>query len=326
MRMIVIVGALLIAAGAALSGQDLLSAARDQYASAAYEDALSTLSRLDGEVAPDVARQADEYRAFCLYALGRTGEAESVAETLIRKEPLVKLEAADASPRLELMFSGVRKRLLPSLIRERYRVARAAVDQKSFSAAEPSLADARRMIAEAERLGVKDDGLADLSVLVDGFLQLIKSNADQRAASQQTPAAVVPNAPAAVPGRPAAPSPSSVRAEAPAPAAAGATKAAAVVPQVYSAVDEGITPPVVIEQKMPPMTAEMQRVAKTIKAKGMLDLVIDESGRVVDATVRQSMNSAIDALVVRAARNWKYQPAMKDGAPVRYSKTLLLVP
>jgi len=326
MRTIVIVGALLIAAGAALSGQDLLSAAKDQYASAAYEDALTTLSRLDGEVAPDVARQADEYRAFCLYALGRNREAESVAESLIRKGPLVRLEAADASPRLESMFSDVRKRLLPSLIRERYRVARAAVDQKSFSAAEPSLAEAHRMIAEAERLGVKDDGLADLSVLVDGFLQLIKSNADQRAASQQTPAAVVPNAPAAVPGRPAAPSPSSVRAEAPAPAAAGATKAAAVVPQVYSAVDEGITPPVVIEQKMPPMTAEMQRVAKTIKAKGMLDLVIDESGRVVDATVRQSMNSAIDALVVRAARNWKYQPAMKDGAPVRYSKTLLLVP
>ena len=326
MRTIVIVGALLIAAGAALTGQDLLSAAKDQYASAAYEDALSTLNRLDGSVAPDVARQADEYRAFCLYALGRTGEAESVAESLIRKEPLVRLEAADASPRLESMFSDVRKRLLPSLIRERYRVARAAVDQKSFSAAEPSLAEAHRMIAEAERLGVKDDGLADLSVLVDGFLQLIKYNADQRVASQQTPAAVVPNAPAAVPGRPAAPSPSSVRAEAPAPAAAGATKAAAVVPQVYSAVDEGITPPVVIEQKMPPMTAEMQRVAKTIKAKGMLDLVIDESGRVVDATVRQSMNSAIDALVVRAARNWKYQPAMKDGAPVRYSKTLLLVP
>jgi len=327
MRTIVIVGALLIAAGAALSGQDLLSAARDQYASAAYEDALSTLSRLDGEVAPDVARQADEYRAFCLYALGRTGEAESVAETLIRKEPLVKLEAADASPRLELMFSGVRKRLLPSLIRERYRVARAAVDQKSFSAAEPSLADARRMIAEAERLGVKDDGLADLSVLVDGFLQLIQSNADQRAAAQQAPAAVVPNAPTAVPGRPVAPSPSASRGEAPPAApAAGVAKAAAIVPQVYSVVDEGITPPVVIEQKMPPMSLEMQRIAKAVRARGMLDVVIDESGRVVDATVRQSMNSAIDTLIVRAARNWKYRPAMKDGEPVRYSKTLLLVP
>ena len=49
MRTIVIVGALLIAAGAAATrAQDLLSAAKDQYASAAYEDALSTLNRLDG--------------------------------------------------------------------------------------------------------------------------------------------------------------------------------------------------------------------------------------------------------------------------------------
>ncbi len=194
MRTIVIVGALLIAAGAALTGQDLLSAAKDQYASAAYEDALSTLNRLDGSVAPDVARQADEYRAFCLYALGRTGEAESVAESLIRKEPLVRLEAADASPRLESMFSDVRKRLLPSLIRDRYRVARAAVDQKSFAAAEPNLADARRMIAEAEKLGVKDEGLSDLSVLVDGFLQLIKSSADQKAEQPAVAAAAAPAA------------------------------------------------------------------------------------------------------------------------------------
>ena len=55
MRTIVIVGAVLIAAGAAPTGQDLLSAAKDQYASAAYEDALSTLNRLDGSVAPDAA-------------------------------------------------------------------------------------------------------------------------------------------------------------------------------------------------------------------------------------------------------------------------------
>ena len=34
----------------------------------------------DGVGAAGVARQTDEYRAFCLYALGRTREAESIAE------------------------------------------------------------------------------------------------------------------------------------------------------------------------------------------------------------------------------------------------------
>ena len=102
MKVIVIVGIMLVTAGGArLNAQDPLSAAKDLYASAAYEDALSTLSRLDGAVAPGVARQADEYRAFCLYALGRTREAESIAESIIRREPLARLDAADASPRLQ---------------------------------------------------------------------------------------------------------------------------------------------------------------------------------------------------------------------------------
>jgi len=316
MRTIVIVGALLIAAGAALTGQDLLSAAKDQYASAAYEDALSTLNRLDGSVAPDVARQADEYRAFCLYALGRTGEAESVAESLIRKEPLVRLEAADASPRLESMFSDVRKRLLPSLIRERYRVARAAVDQKSFAAAEPSLADARRMIAEAEKLGVKDEGLSDLSVLVDGFLQLIKSSADQKTEQLAVVAAAAPAAMAPAPMR----SPAAVSAR------ADASGAAAAIPRVYSADDEGVSPPVVLEQRMPPMSNEMQLITRAAKSRGMIDIVIDETGRVIDTSVRQSMNAAFDGMIVRESRKWKYRPAMVDGAPVRYVKTLILVP
>jgi len=317
MRTIVIVGALLIAAGAALTGQDLLSAAKDQYASAAYEDALSTLNRLDGSVAPDVARQADEYRAFCLYALGRTGEAESVAESLIRKEPLVRLEAADASPRLESMFSDVRKRLLPSLIRDRYRIARAAVDQKSFAAAEPNLADARRMIAEAEKLGVKDDGLSDLSVLVDGFLQLIKSSADQKKAEQPAVAAAA---------APAATAPAPMRSPAAVSARADASGAAAVIPRVYSAVDEGVSPPVVLEQKMPPMSNEMQLITRAAKSRGMIDIVIDETGRVIDTSVRQSMNAAFDGMIVRESRRWKYRPAMVNGAPVRYVKTLILVP
>jgi len=74
------------------------------------------------------------------------------------------------------------------------------------------------------------------------------------------------------------------------------------------------------------MTTEMQQVAKAMKTRGMMDIVIDESGRVVDATIRQSLNPTIDAMIIRSARTWKYRPASKDGTPVRYLKTLLLVP
>ena len=83
------------------------------------------------------------------------------------------------------MFSTVRKRLLPSLIRERFKTARTALEQKNLKEAEPQLAEAKLMIADAEKLAIKDEGLADFSVLVDGFLQLVRSTADQRQATAQ---------------------------------------------------------------------------------------------------------------------------------------------
>jgi hypothetical protein len=351
MRAILIIGVMLVAVEAGLAAQDPLGAAKDLYASAAYEDALSALSRIDsGSTAPDIARQVDQYRAFCLYALGRTPEAESVAESMIRKEPLARLDAADASPRLEMMFTDVRKRLLSSLIREQFRTARSALDRKSFSAAEPPLTAARLMIIEAEKLGVKDDGLGDLSLLVDGFLQLIRSASEQRTSPQ--PAVVAASVGAAVPAvdaapRPIAPAPAAAIAPAPAAtlaavsrpataspapasgapsASASPSRAAANSARIYSVEDEGVSPPVALDQRMPAMTTEMQVITKSLHTSGVIDVVIDETGRVVDATVRQSLNPSFDTLMVRTARRWKYRPAMKDGAAVPYVKTLMLVP
>jgi TonB family protein len=316
MKSMVMVAFVLVAGGAWLNAQDTLGTAKELYASAAYEDALSALGRIDGGAAPELARQIDEYRAFCLFALGRTREAESVAESVIRRKPLAGLDAADTSPRLERMFADVRKRLLPSLIRDQFRTARSELDRKSFATAEPPLTDARQLIAEAERLGVKDDGLNDLGVLVDGFLQLIRSIGEQRASQ---PDAVVASA---ATSRPAAPPRPAIQPSAPQAQVAPAAAAAAV----YTILDEGISPPVTIDQRVPGMPPEMKTIARSLKKTGVLDIVIDESGRVVDATMRQSLYSAFDALVIRSAGRWKYEPATKDGVPVRFTKTIVLVP
>jgi len=329
---LVVTAVVAIASAVLRSAQDPLSAAKDLYASAAYEDALSTLGRINADGAgPDVSRQVDEYRAFCLYALGRTHEAESVAETLIRRQPLARLDAADASPRLESMFSDVRRRLLPSLIRDQFRAARVAIDDKSYDAAEPRLTDARQLILDAQKLGVKDDGLADLSVLVDGFLGLIQSASEQRTAAASTAGAVVAGTAAAAPQRstqasPAAPS-RPVAAAAPPPASRPSAAArAADAGLTYTIDDDGVTPPLTIQQRIPPMPPQLQTIARAVHARGLLDVVIDETGRVADARIRQSLNAAFDAQVIRSARDWKYQPAVKDGAPVRFVKTILLVP
>ena len=68
--------------------QDALNAARDLYASAAYEDALAVLNRMPEATTrtPDEARTLSQYRAFCLLALGRTAEAERAIETMITRD------------------------------------------------------------------------------------------------------------------------------------------------------------------------------------------------------------------------------------------------
>jgi hypothetical protein len=303
MKVVAVIGVAVLALGAGLGAQDSLRDAKDLYASASYEAALSSLTRLSSaeSSAPDVRRQAEEYRAFCLFALGRTGEAESVAEGIIKKDPFAELDPADASPRLEAMFTSVRKRLLPSLIRERVRTARSGLDKKDYPAVEPPLMQARLMIADAEKLGVQDDSLADLGVLVDGFLQVVRFASEQRASSTSSPSAAAP--------KPATP----------------ASTATAARARTYTVDDEGVTPPIVIDQRMPAVSQSMVKIAQTTRKSGILDVVIDESGDVVDAIVRQPLMPAFDQLVASSARRWKYRPAMLGGVPVRFVKTIVLV-
>ncbi len=329
MRAMLIIGVALLAAGVELGAEDPLSAAKDLYVSAAYEDALSALSTMERDPsAPDVVRQVDQYRMFCLYALGRTSEAESIAESMIRKEPLVRLDTADASPRIEAMFSDVRKRLLPSLTRERFRTARSALDKKSFSDAEPPLTEARLMIVEAEKLGVKDDGLGDLGVLVDGFLQLIRSTAEQQGSARPAPSGA---ASSVAPRSLASPPPPENGARPPSPSAPEHSLSTSLATpaggsRVYSLDDEDVSPPIAIDQRMPAMPMEMTLMVKALHVTGVLDILIDETGSVVDATIRRSVNVGFDNAILRSARRWKYRPAMKNGVPVRYVKTLALVP
>ena len=55
---------------------------------------------------------------------------------------------------------------------------------------------------------------------------------------------------------------------------------------------------------------------------GVLEIVIDERGFVETATIRQTVHPAYDRLVLNATRNWRYQPATLDGAPVKFRKLI----
>ena len=48
-----------------------------------------------------------------------------------------------------------------------------------------------------------------------------------------------------------------------------------------------------------------------------LSYVIDENGAVQDVTVQKSGGEMFDANATRAVQEWRYQPATKNGVPVR---------
>ena len=185
-------GFFIVALAHPAASQDRLSAARDLYSSASYEEALAALTTIAASAPQEVALEAHQYRAFSLFALGRTAEAEQVAEMSIRLNPLGKVSDAETSPRIASMFTAVRKRVLPALIRDEYRVARAAIDRKDLKAAEPHLTLASRLLAEVKSMGIADDTLSDLSLVIDGFLGLSR-------AAEQPPVAKPPVQPPAGP-------------------------------------------------------------------------------------------------------------------------------
>jgi len=240
---------------------------------------------------------------FCLFALGRTAEAETSAEAFMRTQPLARLD--DASPRIEAMFQAVRKRLLPSLIRAEYRTARSALDEKNFPKGEPHLIQARNMLAAAREAGAWDESLADLSVLVDGFIELGRGAAKPA----PTPAEAPRQAPA--PAAPAREAVSRPRVEPQAPA-------------IYTTGDEGVVAPVTIDQTLPVLPTSLRSIMRLTRPAGIIAVLVDETGTVQSSEIRQPTHPGYDSLLLNASRGWKYQPAMKDGAPVKFRKLILV--
>ena len=55
----------------------------------------------------------------------------------------------------------------------------------------------------------------------------------------------------------------------------------------------------------------------------IVDVVIDEQGRIVKTEVSQSMGQGIDDTVLAAIQTWTFKPATKDGVPVPSEQELL---
>ena len=101
------------------------------------------------------------------------------------------------------------------------------------------------------------------------------------------------------------------------PGAALAPAAAPVEPVAKAAI---VVPPVAILQMVPPIPSNLIRMTQ-LRA-GVLELMINETGKVEEARFLSPIHPVYDGMVTSAAKGWKYTPATADGKPIKYRKTI----
>jgi TonB family protein len=154
-----------------VAAQDSLQAVKELYASAAYEDALTAVGKIDSPAEPNI--EAEQYRVFCLVALGRMDEAAQAVESVLTLRPEYRPDAADASPRIQSLFSQVRRRIGPALVKRLYQQGRAAMERKDR---EEAVAQFEAMLRVANDEDVRNEAsVAELKELGSGFLELSKA-------------------------------------------------------------------------------------------------------------------------------------------------------
>jgi TonB family protein len=277
-----------IASAHASPADDTLARAKGLYASAAYDEALAVLDQLQTAAPADEATSIAEYRVFCLLALDRHDEARKNIDRILHDNPLYVPSADQASPRIQSVFRDVRRQSLPKIVMERYAAAKAAFERKDSSAAQ-QFDDVLMLLDDPDLRGTPT--LSDLRQVASAFRDLTKALATT--------------------GPP------------PAEAASGQPPAVAQerVPDIiYTSEDADVIPPVAKSQKMPTWRPSPNEAVQQFT--GVLRLLIDSTGTITSASMPDSTSTQYDQLLLRAARDWKFSPARKNGVPVRY---LLLI-
>lgn len=273
---------LLVIAAPQAQAQDPIAKARELYAAAEYEDALTMLDGLAAGKHGLVDKQSvDLYRTLCLLAVGRRDEADKAIEGIIADDPFFR-PGDDISPRMRVAFTDARRRLLPTLVQQQYHEAKAAFDRKEFAAAATGFKRVVDTFGDPDMAqAATQSPLSDLKTLAAGFHDL------------------------------------SVKATPPPPPLPVAV-APPVEPSIYSAEDRQVVAPVAIQQELPKYPGRVRPGGMT----GVVEVVINEMGLVDTASTIVSLGPAYDELVTAAATRWQYYPARVNGKPVKFRKRI----
>jgi TonB family protein len=291
-----LIAVLVLSMSSPAAAEDSLAAARELYSSASYEEALAILNRLRATSVPAEQSPAiEQYRAFCLMALGRSDEALKAIEALVMVAPAYRPSDADVAPRVRSTFSDARRRLLPGIIQQKYAQAKTAFDQKEYAAAADTFAQVLKLLADSDvGPAASKPPLSDLRTLAVGFQEL-SAKASLPAISLPAPTPVPRSVVDVQPAPDRAPLPSLVR--------------------IYSVGEANVVPPVALQQQLPAFNGRV-----LVRVRGVLEVVIDETGAVESAAMREAAQATYDRTVVEAAKKWRYKAATADGKPVKFRK------
>ncbi|HTM05568.1 MAG TPA: hypothetical protein VL173_18790 [Vicinamibacterales bacterium] len=264
----------------------LVDEAKALYANASYEAALKLL-----DAAPATADDADEYRALCLLALNRTDDAQRVLERLITHAPTLVPASDDFPPRFLSLYNAVRERLLPTIVMDVLAKAR-----EDFKTSKPT--EAARRFQQVLTLS-KEPSLAErqevqgAATVAAAFLDLLKATdgASSRAALA-----------------------------APRPTAASAAAAATTTPAPEPA--KPVTAPAVAIRQTVPRWSATSRGEPASTLQGAVRILIGVDGKVRFASIEARIDPRYDELLLNAAYNWVYKPAMMNGMPVESERLI----
>ena len=279
----------------AAPANDTLAQAKELYASAAYDEALAVLDRLQSASSVNETTSIAEYRVYCLLALDRRDEARKDIEGILHDNPQYLPPEDQASPRIQSVFRDVRRQSLPKIVMERYAIAKASFERKDPQAG-PQFDSVLTLLDDPDVQA--SPALSDLRTVVTAFRDLTKAMA---AAQTPAPMAARPLDTGAATSQ-AAPDPRPSDSQ-----------------RIYTSADPDVAPPIAQTQRIPPWIP----AARTIAAQdfhGTLELLIDETGAVTASTMRTSAHPAYNQLLLRATRDWKFTPARHQGVPVKYLK------
>jgi TonB family protein len=283
--------------GSAAGASADLDGAKALYASASYEEALVALSALPALPRTEDRAEINEYQALCFLALGRTDEAERALEGLVIDNPLFVMSGEDVSPRVVDLFHQVQKRTLPGVVQGRYGKAKEAYAAGRFDLAAARFRELAAIVSTGN-LAEEIPLFEDMKQLADGFLSLLEAKIAATAQAVRPHAEAVP---------------------------AKGQRMAADASRIYSSADTDVIPPVDVDHRRVPVWAPTREADRRATLRGVLQVVIDQSGAVESATLNHELSPVYDRALLAAARRWRFQPATRNEQPVKYLKSIEIV-